>query len=844
MPQITYSGLIIPVTKVHVTEKAQTPPSIRQGPSGRTDREGLRQYLIQSLHKGLGVLDGNELVAEDTISYQSNQGLMAYQPFGLYLPYALTTQASLTATDISGIRAANLRCIGVNTPLGQSNARFYLGVAKKLYRNTSDSNAALADSTLSLTDNILSMFMGKVGSSDALIITTDGATNDASYTTDPTATPPSLPNLFAYTAGDWSKGLSLNYLGPGVNVYYGLIGSVGPGWFYTKHSDAAGTAPRQVVITATKNVPSATNTAITTSATAPGVGYNDSTAGDVAWSSAPNILASDNSRATAAVTNGVTETSQYLVASNFGFSVPSGARILGAAFAVEAMESSDTLNAFYNGTSGSGVFLVLAGAVKTNLVRTDASELTQAEATDTFGSSTDPWAGLDAGDVTDPGFGCAVRLYFNAPTASGTAGVDSITCTLTYRPPGSHLTMPSGGWILGEDPANPNTVYVIAPRQNQTGGVTVPRDLYKVVFSYEAEGDRVTGTITKINTGLNYIEAACFSLGGVVVAGDTVSGIGKSVKLIKSDNSVADLNFNSTGQGYTEAWGIVNLWGSGRILLADVALEAATVVQTWLHFDGTWHPISPRETITALPIAYGSNPEIGTHLRQRYRVMPNSTNTDVTRSFQPRSLFLNPLTNDTTEVKADGVMTITLPDMDCLGPQESDKMLLTATCFSRDVSSTNTVRLEYSTDDGSNWTTWTTFTAYGGSSTLSSPVSFRRATFRIGLNHTASGAGTPNGLPILIEGVSEWPKLRTWTCELDPTQPDFLQQFPGGADDLWNDLEALDPINTLEAGTASVSAMWRKYQLSYVPADQPIAETVNLLPPREAKALLVFEEVV
>lgn len=71
-----------------------------------------------------------------------------------------------------------------------------------------------------------------------------------------------------------------------------------------------------------------------TGATSGGTFANNASAGTVAWSSPGNAAASDNSRATAALPSAGTRT-QYLLITNFGFSIPTGATIDGFLITVE-----------------------------------------------------------------------------------------------------------------------------------------------------------------------------------------------------------------------------------------------------------------------------------------------------------------------------------------------------------------------------------------------------------------------------------------------------------------------------------------------------------------------------
>ena len=856
---VEYAGLRIPAKSVQLRSRQQDAPPVRQGPSGRSDRIGVRQYKLQSLHKGIGVIRGSETA--DALRFKSSQGLQAHLPFGLFLPYVSTDQG-LNSTNISTFRAANKRVHTVNSTLGQSKLRFYAAVGDELHRNTSDSNAAIADSTLNLTNNVTSMFEGVFNSTRYLTLCTDGSTNDVSGTVDPTATPPVLSTIVALNAGDWLMGAHMPTLGPGYNIFIGEYLGVNGIW-YVDTTSALATALEPVVLTETKSVRNFDAT------------YEDSgfQSGNQATylrvdplvvlgtvpTNVVNVLSS-NDQYMDIVTTAVASTNNFHFFMSFLFAeiIPASATVTGIEVNIERNETDAGTNATdyvvmlctlqdqgFGDTAASLVPYHFAEYHGINHAVSTEWNLTT-DTTLTYGANPYMWSAgeITAAQLRADNFGVA---YAWTQTATGTARVDHISMKVYWQMPGTQAAIPQGGFIVGPDPADPNTLYVVAPEfQDDTTAVTVPRILWRLEFAFDGAGNRPTVTTTKVYTGLHHIECACFALGGLVVGGDTKSGVGKSIRLVSTGSAApTDLGFNSGGNSYTEAWGVANLYSGGpRILLADMVLEGATVAQTWMYFDGAWTPNGTRDTIAAFPLAIAGNPQICIELSTRYRYYPDGTTTNVVRVFQPRSLLSDPIYSNTTEVKADGVLTITLPDLDLLGPEEADKLLLKAWCLSRDVSASSTIRLRYSTDGGSNFTTWTTFTSYGSSSTLSVPISFRSLVLEIGLNHTASSANTPNGLPILIEGWSGWVQQRQVVCELEP-DPDidaeFMGVYPGGIDELWATLTALSiPVNTLEAGTVSFPATWKLEESTYIPR----TTSANAIGQPQKRLILSFDEVV
>lgn len=148
----------------------------------------------------------------------------------------------------------------------------------------------------------------------------------------------------------------------------------------------------------------------------PGTGANNAGIGATAWSTPTNITANDNNVATC----NAGASSQYLVASNFSFTVPAGATIKGIAVKIGAAESSagsETLSAQLQNESGT-----LFGSSKTNSIAGTG------ETVYTYGSISDLWgATLTPTIVNDTDFG--VRFWF---TTAHNMTVDYVTVSVEY----------------------------------------------------------------------------------------------------------------------------------------------------------------------------------------------------------------------------------------------------------------------------------------------------------------------------------------------------------------------------------------------------------------------------
>jgi hypothetical protein len=169
-----------------------------------------------------------------------------------------------------------------------------------------------------------------------------------------------------------------------------------------------------------------------------GTGENLAGIGATAWTNPGNIV-SDN--ATDATNNG--SSSNYLVARNYGLSVPVGATVVGITVRIELSEHSpgaETLNARLQDENGA-----LIGSGKT------ASVTGTTKTVYTYGSTSDLWgATLTPAIVNDADFG--VRFWF---TTSHDIRVDYVTLAVEYTEGTATLTGSASTSAVGT--ATPDT---------------------------------------------------------------------------------------------------------------------------------------------------------------------------------------------------------------------------------------------------------------------------------------------------------------------------------------------------------------------------------------------------
>lgn len=163
----------------------------------------------------------------------------------------------------------------------------------------------------------------------------------------------------------------------------------------------------------------------------PGTGETESAGGGlIPWSLPGNILASDDSRST--VTLG-TSTSDYLKATNFGFSIPAGATINGITVAIERHDTDSNCN-------DAAVRIIKGGTIGS----TDKSAAGWPDgppdgSPETYGGTSDLWGETwTADDINASTFGFAIKASGTSASPSSKARVDHITISIDYTEAAGH----------------------------------------------------------------------------------------------------------------------------------------------------------------------------------------------------------------------------------------------------------------------------------------------------------------------------------------------------------------------------------------------------------------------
>ena len=161
---------------------------------------------------------------------------------------------------------------------------------------------------------------------------------------------------------------------------------------------------------------------------------NNSSIGSFSWSNLSNIQLNDNSYATAGQLVGALSSanSNYLVASNFGFSIPTAAVICGITVEVERSASGLAIGASVIDNS----VKILKGGATTGTDHASGSAWPSSEAYATYGSSADAWGTTwTPAQINASNFGVAVSAKLTTGLAALflTPGIDHIRVSVYYN---------------------------------------------------------------------------------------------------------------------------------------------------------------------------------------------------------------------------------------------------------------------------------------------------------------------------------------------------------------------------------------------------------------------------
>ncbi len=172
-------------------------------------------------------------------------------------------------------------------------------------------------------------------------------------------------------------------------------------------------------------------------------GADDAGTGSVTWTSPENITTSDNIGAGAGLTS-LNTTSHYLKATNFGFSIPSGATINGI---VVEWERKD--NDIMGANSKDNAVRIVKGGTIGATDKSSASTWPASDAYASYGSSSDLWGETwTVSDINASTFGAALSAISVISANSAAPTVDHVRITVYYTgaPANAYWVGGTGNW--------------------------------------------------------------------------------------------------------------------------------------------------------------------------------------------------------------------------------------------------------------------------------------------------------------------------------------------------------------------------------------------------------------
>lgn len=160
-----------------------------------------------------------------------------------------------------------------------------------------------------------------------------------------------------------------------------------------------------------------------------GAATNNSAVGVDAWNTTGTVFSSDNSRTFTSNFSALPRQSYYLVVTQFGFSVPSGATINGIVVEIERSENSPNANAV------DVIIAIVKGGTIGSTNKASATEWPTTDTYATYGGSTDLWGETwTSTDINATNFGVAISSKHNrvSPKGSGIAQIDHVRITVYY----------------------------------------------------------------------------------------------------------------------------------------------------------------------------------------------------------------------------------------------------------------------------------------------------------------------------------------------------------------------------------------------------------------------------
>lgn len=835
----------------------QSYSGFRTGPGAdRTALTDLTKVKFSDFSGGIDPTPGIKSWLRDLNKFRYNEGWQTRLPGLMILPFDLVNQTSISSNEsIASAVAAGWRAHVVTTSIGDTEARIYIGIGHKVYRNVGNGNSAL-EVCYTTTDLITSMAVLNVNGTPRVCVATYHAsspTDDVFYVADPTGTwSGNLTTLVALnnSGGDWITAMQyIPTLGAGVNIMVGTIaGSAGVWW--QNITTAAAWTMRAVVLASSRNQPGNLPT-VTLSNCSPqshgneGIGTTPFPSDDGIWKSTENILASDDNDATwdgSAVSGGWSGQTSYLVAGQFADieDIPSAVELVGCEVSIEGSST---------GLSSSNQHLaevqLRLGTTSVGISKSGGS-FGSSDATQVLGGSSDVWGILGGNDFRN--LAVAMRAAVGNGGSGNGAGIriDHIfISSFVYRELGSLVSFPLGGWMVTANPSYPERIAIVVPAtKNDIGAITEPRVLWYLDFEWDTGQERPVLNYTRPNTGLNYIHHAVPFQGGYAVCGNNSAGAGISLKHVDSSGNLRDFGFPA--HNGKEEMRINSLYPQGSWLVLDCVTTDFGDRQWWFYNNGRFFPdtilqsLSDGLDIAAQPIPFST---VGIDLANDviYSIFPNSTNTAVARQFLPSDLNADPRivhadkvkTQATVSTSEDTPLKLQTLEFD-IGPEEANKALMVIQYLGRRISaatgaSYGSVTVEAVVDADTTFAspdvTKEFTSAFEEYNVPSAGVAFRTLMLQISGEHDPGTTESPDGLPVIITTVQDWPQERTYVLQItELVSPNNIFDFMDTMESLATSTKIVLPLDM-----STVSNQPAKFDRWLIPTEG------LMLPPRSVQ---------
>jgi len=239
----------------------------------------------------------------------------------------------------------------------------------------------------------------------------------------------------------------------------------------------------------------------------PGTIVSDNTIGGIAWTNPSNAASSNNVYATVSLSD--EEHCEYLKATNFGFSIPSGT-INGITVAIERKRIKETTDF--------AVRLVKAGVIGST-DRSTATIYTGSDVSENHGGVADLWGTTwTPSEINSSTFGVAYSAVDTEGSGSSTLSCDVITVTITYTEGGTTYTETGSGGAL----ASTTTVTPIKAYMPTVSGGTLASTT-TVTPTYRFNPTPIGGSLVSTTTVTPSLKTTPTLTGGALASTTVVS---------------------------------------------------------------------------------------------------------------------------------------------------------------------------------------------------------------------------------------------------------------------------------------------------------------------------------